>query len=371
VSDGEARIVDVATIERELSGLWAEPVGGVAAGAPGMEPATRACMSNLLVFCATQEHARRLPEDIATIVEKHPSRVLLLVGEAEHPSGGLAASVSALCHLTGGGGQICSEHVTLSAPAAAVKRLPSAARPLLIGDLPTALWWTGSAPPPLAGELFEDLASMADHVIYDSAGWPDPVRGVVSVAGWAASVEKGTVVSDLAWRRGKPWRRLIAQTLDPQVAPGALEAVEEVVIEHGPHALPQAWFLIGWLAGRLGWRPVGGKVAAGVEVTWGFRAGERPIGVTVRRLPEGEAELRSVSVRWKTANGRAGAIFDWAGRDRLAVRAEGGATPTRVLSAPREPGAALVARQLAKLFHDPLFEDTLALARQMAEALLR
>ncbi len=371
MSEAEARVVDVAAIERELAGLWDEPAGGVTAGAAGMEPATRACMSNLLVYCATQEQAQRLPEDIGTIVEKHPSRVLLLVGEADHPSGGLAASVSALCHLAGGGGQICSEHVTLSASKTAVQRLPSAARPLLLGDLPTALWWTGSSPPPLAGGLFDDLASMADHVIYDSVGWPDPARGVVSMAGWAAGAEKSTVVSDLAWRRGKPWRRLIAQTLDPQVAPGALGAIDEVVIEHGPHALPQAWFLIGWLAGLLGWQPAGGKVAPGVEVTFGFRAGERPIGVTVRRLPQGEPELRAVSVHWRTGSGRAGATFEWDGRDRLTVRADGGSTPTRVLSAPREPVAALVARQLAKLFHDPLFEDTLALARQMAEALLR
>jgi glucose-6-phosphate dehydrogenase assembly protein OpcA len=364
------RPVDVDAIERELAGLWHEPLGSVAAGAEGMEPATRACMSNLLIWCATQEQARGLPIEIGTIVEKHPSRVLLLVGEPESKNAGLSASVSALCHPASAGRQICSEHVTLSAPSSSIARLPSIALPLLIGDLPTALWWAAPEPP-TAGALFDDLAGMADHVIYDSAGWLDPVRGVVSVAGWAMGLETRRVVSDLAWRRGKAWRRLVGETLDPQVAPGALESIEEVEIEHGPHALPQAWFLIGWLAGRLGWRPIAGKVAPGVEVTWGFESGKAPLRVTVRRLPTGEPELSRVAIRWNAKAGGGAATFAWDGRERLSVLAGSSSATTRILSVRRESRSTLVARQMAKLFHDPLFRDTLALSRRMAEALLR
>ena len=363
------RPVDVRAIERELSALWSEPHPGLAGGEPGMELATRACMSNLVIWCATQEEARGLPLEIGAIVEKHPSRVLLLVGEAESAAGGLSATVSALCHPASAGHQICSEHVTLAAPASGVRRLPSLARPLLIGDLPTILWWAERMPP-AAEALFDDLAGMADQVIYDSAGWLDPVRGQLSVAGWAMGLETQRVVSDLAWRRGKPWRRLVGQALDPVIAPGALQSIAEVEIEHGPHALPQAWFFIGWLAGRLGWQPSAGKVAPGVEVTWGFKSSQTPVRVTVRRLPSGEPELSRVAIRWNGKAGRGTARFAWDGPDRLVASAETASSP-RILSVHRESRASLVARQMPKRFHDPLFRDALALSRRMAEALLQ
>ena len=112
-----------------------------------------------------------------------------------------------------------------------------------------------------------DLAAMAGHVLYDSVGWPDPVRGVVAMVGYALGCREERVVSDLAWRRLKGWRRLIAQVLDPSVAPGALEGITEVRVEHGPHSMSQSWLLIGWLAAHLGWAPEVGKVAVGRGVS--------------------------------------------------------------------------------------------------------
>jgi len=373
---GPPRPVDVAAIERELAGLWRGlvPEGETAAGeAP---PVVRACMSNLLVWCDTQEQAATLPADLGEIVERHPARVLLLVGEAEPGSegGGVAASVTAVCHLAGAGRQICSEHVTLSAAPGAARRLPSAARSLVLGDLPTALWWAGREPPPLAGDLFLDLAAMADHLIYDSAGWLDPARGVIGISDWAHSLGARTVVSDLAWRRGKPWRRLVGQALDPQVAPGALEGIESVVIEHGPHALPQAWLTIGWLAGRLGWHPVGGDVVLGDRVTWRFASPRGPLAVTVKRCATGPAELRSVAIAWRRGVGegasRSSLRFERLGDARIVAQGEG-ALATPGIVAPEPSRAALVARQLPKRFRDPLFRDALALSRRMAAAIAR
>jgi hypothetical protein len=357
----------VETIERALAELWNVPKADAASSAEGMEPTTRACMSNLLIWCATQDAARGLPSEIAAIVERHPSRVLLLVGEAEPGTSGLSASVSAMCHPASPGHQICSEHVILSAPRGSVERLPSLALPLLIGDLPTALWWAAPEPP-AAGGPFEALSGMADHVIYDSAGWPDPMGGLVSVAGWALGLESHRVVSDLAWRRGKAWRRMLGEALDPQTAPGALTSIEEVEIEHGPHGLPEAWFLIGWLAARLGWRPSAGKVVPGAEISFGFESTKGPVRTTIRRLPKGEDELSRVALRWN-AKGPGKATFAWDGPGRLVASVGSGAAGPRILSVRRESRASLIVRQMAKLFHDSLFRDTLLLSRRMAEAL--
>lgn len=360
--------VDVAAIEQELTQLWRHPQ--VVTGTK--EPLVRACMSNLVVFCSAQDQANVVMGEIASIVVQHPSRVLLLVGDANLQTPLVEAYVSAHYHLFGEGEQqVYSEHVTINAGGRATRLLPSAVRSLLIGDLPTALWWATPQAPPLGGELFQELRAMADQVIYDSLGWPDAVHSVVATANWVMGERSGQVVSDLAWRRLKPWRRLIGQSLDPAVIPGALESVSEVVVEHGPHALPQAWLLIGWLACRLGWRPAGGKMAPGVEVTWGFQSPHGPLHVTIRRLSEGEPEVRSTSITWNTGGRPVTIRFAVIGPGRLGVMLEGSPAPLRVLAAPQQPRASLVARQLPDLGRDTLFRDTLGVARTMAEALLR
>lgn len=374
---GPPKPVDVAAIERELAGLWRGlgPEAGAAGAADA--PVVRACMSNLLIWCDTQQQALALPEEIGEIIERHPARVILLVGEASAHGGGgsVAASVTAVCHLAGAGRQICSEHVTIAADRAVVDRLPSTARSLVLGDLPTALWWATSEPPPLSGDVFLDLAAMADHVIYDSAGWVEPARGVISISDWAQSLGGRTVVSDLAWRRGKPWRRLIGQALDPQVAPGALEGIESIEIEHGPHALPQAWLTIGWLAGRLGWQPVGGEVVIGDHVTWRFASPRGPLTVTVRRFPTGPAELRSVTIAWRRGASPPGiqgrARFERVDDARITALGDSADAAQGSIVAPATPRAALVARQLPKRFRDPQFRDALALSRRMAAAIAR
>ena len=355
--------VDIPAIERELAELWQQ-------GAEAGETVTRACMSNLIIFCANGDQAAPIPDEVATIIRHHPSRILLLVGDGGKQEPGLEAHVSAHCYLASGGRQVCSEHVTISASGGAARRLPSCARALLIGDLPTALWWVPAQGPSPAGELFGELAAMADHVIYDSIGWPDPARSVVATANWAASEKTRQVISDLAWRRLKPWQRLISQVLDPDVLPGALKNISEVTIEHGPHALPQSWLLIGWMACRLGWRTALGKVAPGVEVRWEFESEQGPLGVTVRRLAGGDATVHSVVIRWKEDQGSREATFHMSGRGRLAVRSSGSSAPERGIAVPAQSRAALVAGQLPDLVRDLLFLDTLQVSRTMAEALL-
>ncbi len=153
--------VDLTAIERELSQLWKLP--GTARRSA--EAVTRACMSNLLIYCTSEEQASGLPDELDVIVRVHPSRVLLLIGDTESATTGIAAYVSAHCHLAGDRHQVCSEQVTVSASGDAVPRLPSTARSLLIGDLPTSLWWADPRPPSLGGDVFDELKDMHQTLI--------------------------------------------------------------------------------------------------------------------------------------------------------------------------------------------------------------
>jgi glucose-6-phosphate dehydrogenase assembly protein OpcA len=356
------RPVDVAAIERELHRLWHEP------GSKGV--ATRTCMSNLIVWCPTAEQARGLTDEVGQIVYHHPARVLLLIGESPRGNEPIHANVSAFCTMAGNGRHICSEHVTLSAVPEAVRRLPSVVRSLLIGDLPTSLWWASIEPPALSGELLSELARMSDQVIYESQGWRDPVRDMIATVEWAAGEASHRLIADLEWRRLKTWRRLISQALDPAVVPGALEAITEVRFEHGPHALAKTWMLCGWLASKLGWQPEGGKVAPGVEVTWKFRSPKGQVRITIHRLSTGEPKVQAGSVTWKL-DGKTDSInIIRLGPGRLGLRGNDPNAPPRLQVVPSQSRAELIAKQLPDLARDDLFRETLQISRVMAQALL-
>lgn len=359
--------VDVDAVERELTALWSE-----IAPLPGEpEPATRACMSNLIVYAGSPAEARTLPEEIGTIVARHPARVLLLVADAA--ARGVEATVSALCHPAGGdGGRICSEHVTIEAARDAEASLPATARALLIGDLPSALWWASPHRPPAGGSVFHELASLAEQVIWDSATWAGTTAGLGGVRAWAEAaggelaLPRRRRVSDLVWRRLKPWRWLVAETLDPAREPGALAGLDEVELEHGPGAVVEAWLLLAWLAACLGWRARRVATAEGERIEIAF---DTPAGALAARLhldPSAAAELAVVRLGWRRAGGHGGARFARAAADRL--EATLGARPSHVLAAPRSARAVLVARELPKRFRDPLLRESLAQARAMADA---
>src|SRR5262249_40152215 len=134
-----------------------------------------------------------------------------------------------------------------------------------------------------------------------SNGWPQPARGVAATAAWLDKFERGTghgwrVVSDLNWRRLKYWRRVLGQALDPNTAPGALTSISEVLVEHGPHAVVQAWELMSWLASRLHWQVQRGHTQPNVEFFWQVTAPHGPLRVRIHRLPEGPSEVRRVRV---------------------------------------------------------------------------
>jgi len=356
-----ARDVDVAALDRALAQLWKEQAGDEVG-------VTRACMSNLIVYCREDESGA-VPGEIAEVVKRHPSRVLQVVERDDDAD--LRADVTAVCHVTGGGQPVCSEHVTLAGGTRGVRRVPSAVRSLLIGDLPTALWWASNEAPTSTRGLFGQLSAMVNQVIYDSVGWRDPVAGVLSTADWVRSGAQRHFISDLAWRRAKPYRRLLAEALDPELQPGALAGITRVEIEHTPHALPQSWLLIGWLSHLLGWEPAGGDVDPGVEITWGFRSGHGPVDVAVRRLAEGEPGIRSVRVAWQAGGRRDAARFAAGADGQVSCEMDSGCCPTRHLTRPRQDRPYLVVRQLQKLFRDPLFESTLEVARRMAEQVAR
>lgn len=362
ISASPTKPVDLAGIERALAELWQH-------GAKENETVTRAVMSNLVIFAANPELAQKIPEEVGRIVQLHPARVLLLQTDPHQVNTEVEAHVSAFCNKIGNGRQVCSEYIIVEATDRALRRLPYTVRSLLLGDLPTSLWWATTQAPPLAGEIFTELARMSDQVIYESQAWADPVEGMVTTADWAMASPAELAVADLEWRRIKYWRRIISQNLDPSVTPAALDHITEVRVQHGPHALPKAWLLLGWLASRLGWKPEGGKVRPDHEIAWKFQAGGRPLqAVAIRQAKAEPYKVHEAEVSWRSGDQTKTMIFSRLAAGMLAVSTDDD-RPPRIQVMPSQPRAALVAQQLPKLGRDTIFLEALQVARNMAAAL--
>jgi glucose-6-phosphate dehydrogenase assembly protein OpcA len=339
-------------------------------------PVQRVRMSNLVIFCNRREVVDEVAKQLPAIAAVHPARVLLLIGEEGTDAADITAAVQVQSQMVGRL-QVCSEQVTLHAAGAAVHRLPFAVRALLVGDLPTNLWWSSNQPPPLAGPFLYELAEQAQQIIYDSIGWPDPPRGVAATGSWLEQIERRNghdcswrVASDLNWRRLKYWRRVCAQALEPASAPGAAESITELLIEHGPHAVIQAWELTSWLAQRLEWQVQGGKVQSGQELGWKFRAPPGDVRVRIRRLDSGAPAIRRARFACKL-DGKPGAL-NLVAEDgqRLAIVPEGVEAEPRTIAIPPQSAAELVGRQLSDRAPDPVFRQSMAVAEVLAQSLL-
>lgn len=338
-------------------------------------PAVWARMSNLLIYCDSDPSLAQVRAELPTLLHLHPARVLLLAKEAATGTDDLTATVQTWACPGPGGRELGSEQVTLRASAGAAARLPFLVRELMISDLPTNMWWAVPRPPAPASPLLAELSGHIQQLVYDSYAWPDPVKGMAATASWLEKFERPPgsaawrAAADLNWRRLKFWRRLLAQALDPNSEPGAIDSVREVVVEHGPHALAQAWELVAWMATRLGWQVDSGKMRPGVEIAWRLASSHGPIRITLRRLTQGPGEIRECRVVCGPAPAPLAIRLAVQDDRRLSATREGASGVPRTLTVQPQSVAALVARQLSDREHDPIFRKSMAIAQRFAQAL--
>ena len=177
----------------------------------------------------------RVRRVLAGLAERHPARTILLV-----PVPGRRTGVEA--HATvedfeiRDGREVLSEVIELRLSGDAARHPASVVLPLLISDLPAFCRWRGQ--PDWGGQALADLVDVCDRLVVDSSEW----SGIPAGYGSLARLFERVAVSDLAWRRGLPWRIALAERW-----PGIRKA-ERLTVE-GPRA--DALLLAAWLRSRL------------------------------------------------------------------------------------------------------------------------
>lgn len=368
---GESVPVSIGSIEAELK-RRRDAVQSDAA-----EPLQVVRMATLVVFTDSLDRAVAIDAELPAITAVHPARVVLLVGEAGAKDVAMIGSIKVRPLHQSGSRVTISEQVTLVAGGPVALRLPSVVRGLVIGDLPVNLWWATNTPPPMGGQLEAELAELAQQVVYDSLGWPDPARGFLATATWLDQLDtplpggRWRTGSDLSWRRLKYWRRLLAQTLHPGSAPGCAASLTEIRVEHGPHAVGQAWMLACWLCLQLGWHIQGGKTQGGTELTWKCQLPNGGTGwVRVVRQDQGPPEICRVRLACEVGGAPGAMVLAVEGPQRLAQTVEGSDVQPRTLTVPPLTLAEVIGRQLNDRDRDRLFRETMARARVMGQSVL-
>lgn len=251
-------VPSISALERELTRLRR------AASAHATEQGhsvARAAVLNLVVYADREMHARRAAASTSRLSNRHPSRAIIILGDRQRESVDVAIQLH--CHVPRPDetAQICYEQIFARVQGDADERVASVVIPLLVPDLPVFLWWTGT--PPHDTRRFDDLIALADRLIVDSADFARPEQTLAVIAELARTHHgRKFGVTDLNWTRLTPWRELVASFFDVDAWRPCLDNILGVRVGFGVdmdgHDIhpSQALLLIGWLASRLGWKPV-------------------------------------------------------------------------------------------------------------------
>ncbi|HZZ64093.1 MAG TPA: glucose-6-phosphate dehydrogenase assembly protein OpcA [Candidatus Baltobacteraceae bacterium] len=200
---------------------------------------------NLVCFVDDHDLRERMSARIDELAERYVSRAILLSCEdGGHAvrSHSIEVNDTVVTH---------SEQIHLAVRDVAADELRSIVQGLLVPTVRTVLLWAGEH---LTDARFEALGSLADTIVLFSSARDSgsgSLREVLALRGTAMERK----VRDLAFLRLAPWQDTIAQFFDDPELVDELPHLRRVEATTG--SAPEAYYLIGWLAGRLKWEACG------------------------------------------------------------------------------------------------------------------
>jgi len=369
--------IDIDQIEKELASMWANASDGENGARSGV---TRACALNLIVYTTPRDDRESLDDLLSQVNEQHPGRTLILVADRETRKPRLEAYLSTRCRLLGGTGkQICGEQITIEASGPIVETAATAVAPLLVPDVPVYLWWKDI--PHYEDKLFDRMAELADRIIINSAAFDHPYDDLLRLATMIADPSRPVRVSDLNWGELTTWRTLLACFWDvPDYRP-LLDKIDRVAVRYRPPSqapdeiAPKALLLASWFSSRLGWKVVGHVVRTNEGVVeCDLSSGDREIIFSL--IPDKSVKLNNGMISsFALSATKEAAEFSVAlraGEAKLETEARIGAAHSigRVLGYQMRSEANRLSRELAFLSHDAVYEEAVAQAARLVEAII-
>ena len=342
----------------------------------GSHVAARTSVLNLVVVAGDEQAAQKCAAIITATATRHASRSLIL--SAVDPTGpaGLDARIEALSMATAvGRAETGAETIHVTAHGETGAHFASIIVPLLVHDLPVALWWP--ADPPFGSRRADRLLPIADRLIVDGSAWSGDGLGILAQLA-AAVEERRVVVADWALLRQARWREAIASVYDlPDLRPH-LGAVRRISVDYAPEGRGDAvWetnvvrplYHVAWLASRLGMtivKPIR-RESEGRRVAT-LRQKEHEVAVVLRPagsdLGPGSTVRVEITSRLRGAE-LVGSITADDHTVEVSIRDDGRERVRRSYAAPRLTDVDLLALAVEEGAADPIAVHALATAHRL------
>lgn len=324
--------------------------------ADGGRPLVRASVANMVVVTHSRADGQRALAEVESLGRWAPSRCVALI--AEPPPAHGRQRVRAWARAVHRHPELVWEEVVVQTNVDP-NRLPAVVLPLLLPELPVFTWWFGT--PPFGQAVFEELTSVSDRLIVDSAAFADPAADLVRLARAVPTLQPA--LSDTVWGRLTAWRELLAA---PFGGPPLREAVERICRLRIDAVEPTAGLeLAGWFASRLGWR------LDHAELTDDERSARytTPAGTCQVRIAAtlGAGTLTAVELDVGCDNGLATVRVE-ARPKHLVASVTIGDQPLSRRRVGASPDRSQLAAELEVFTSDRIFEESLAQAAALAEA---
>jgi hypothetical protein len=395
-----SRAHSIEEVESELARIWVESNihtdrnHDEVEDHPERHVAARTSVMNLVVIARRPEVGARSAAIIQKLTGRHPSRTTIVQPADPDGPSWLDAQVVAHCSRPRAEApETCAETIHLTCGGESGRHLDEIVAPLLIHDLPVTVWWPDE---PLFGSApVSDLLAMADRLVVDASGWHG--TGLDALRRMAAIAKDSTIaISDFAMVRQSRWREAIAAIFDiPDFLP-YLRHLRRIAVTYGVRDefaigtanVVKPLYHAAWLGSRLGMtvaKPLA-PMAPGAPKKPGSRRGTplaNPgggLGATLRLdRTDVAVVIRPVLSEMPTGTTlRVELLADWRGSElRADVTAEQDAVHVRVwqdgvhalergFNAPRRTDIDLLAEAIGGSGRDPVANDALALAAELA-----
>jgi len=360
-----SRAHDIPEVGRELDRIWSTVSLTAAAPEGGVERriAARSSVMNLVVIAGRSEVGERAASIVGGLTGRHPSRALIVSQADPDGPAWLDAQIHAHCVLPSPGApETCSELVFLTVGGGTGQHLAGVVAPLLIHDLPVAIWWPHE--PRFESAQTRDLLTLADRLLVDGSGWAGD--GLLRLRQMAALPNQLRLeITDFALVRQARWREALASTFDRPALLPYLGSLRSIVVRYaartttvGRTNVVKPLYHVAWLAARLGLaidrplRPVGDE-AGGYRTELRARSRRVPVALLPAEADSPPGTTLAVDLRCER-RGSALEVGVSAMAEGVIVRAsvDGEAMPERRFHAPRQRESDLLAQAIDESAHD-------------------
>jgi glucose-6-phosphate dehydrogenase assembly protein OpcA len=204
---------------------------------------------NLIVWIDDPERRDWVLERATMLAEKHPS--LMLVFDHTGVRRG-DATVTTTPRAAETAYTVQGERVDIDVSGADAQTVVGYVTALSRPSVPALLWWTGRQEG--SRDIFFGLLPHVQTLLFDSSGGTRDESVMQLLVGFHRE-HPDVVLRDLAWMRLLPWQDAIAAFFDDPALSEELYTIRSLHIASGSDS--EAFYLAGWLASRLGWKPTG------------------------------------------------------------------------------------------------------------------